>query len=329
MRTLALGITALIVLSLVAMGSVAASGPEQVDRCDDAPVLSEGTHTGALTPEGHNLFRLDLSQGEYATVGVEFDERDLNRISTVRSLWDAEDSDAYGTWSEGDHNSEYQPEESSARGTTWGWFENGGEVEIWAEEPPVCVEIRTRDDNGGTYTMSIAEGDNSLPEIVTTDEAEDLHDQIDSLESQNADLEDEIDALETELENAEVDINVMVEPAEQASFQVGTEMRVNIDAEGTSPSDVLVDFGGEQYTPTDGTAAIPLESVGTHEMTVEYGDKTETLTLDVDDEGTDDGSTADQDPGTDDDIPGFGIMVGLKALLAVTGLAVYQRTKQI
>lgn len=336
MKKWALPFVVIITVSLFASAPVAADGPEQSDTCEEAPQLTEGVYTGQLTPEGYNLFRLDLDQGEYVTLTVEFDETDLDHIEMPTGPGDAEDSDAYGDHSEGDYNSDYNPTEETYSGVYYGGFDDGGEVEIWAEEPPICLQLESENGNGGSYTISVsAVNENEPPEIVSSEEAEELETEIDDLETENEDLEAEIDELETELENAEPTINVSVEPADQANFQVGGEMAVSVSSDNVSPSEVSIGFNDEEYVPTGGEAIIPIASAGLQTLSFEYGDTTETVSIDVADAETGDSSSSDnQDTAGDSDGevsggsgPGFGILGGLIAVLSL-GLTALRQRKQ-
>ncbi|WP_425548289.1 hypothetical protein, partial [Actinoplanes cyaneus] len=225
------------------------------------------------------------------------------------------------------------------------------EIEVWGVEPLpndwLCLRIQDGDwETSYEWGLTV---ERSNPDVELYDvrqledrvaelrgEMEQKEQRIDELESDLADREErieeleaeleereqEIAELEAELEDADVTIDVSVEPADQATFQVGGEMRVEVDAEGTASSDVTLDFAGQQYTPSDGEAVIPLESAGTQDLSIEYEGMTEVVTLDV---ATDDGTqpdTDEEDQVAADDIPGFGFIT---ALIALAGLLLLSR----
>lgn len=170
----------------------------------------------------------------------------------------------------------------------------------------------------GTWTHAVRVGG---VEIDTTLEVREPLAYIDE-------LEEEIAELEAELADAEVSIDVTVEPADAQTFQVGGYAEVSVDVDGASPSAVSLGFAGEEYTPEDGSATIPLETAGEHELHIAYEEHDETIGLDVeaseDDgvgNGEDDVSDGD-DTATDEDdgLPGFGVVLGILGLLGAIGL---------
>lgn len=366
-------VVGLLVLSTVASGGVVTAGGSTADLCANAPVLDEGTHSGTVTPNGYSLYRLDVGEAGFVTVRMEFDQQSFSTINIGPATYDsAEDADDYGYTAP--NSAGYGGEYSTSVGQTSSGvtarlgnrraeFErSGGTAEIWVESSPACIAVFGIAE-GGTYTMSVTEGDSTPPEVVTVEEAErlqteidDLNDEldereqrIDELETQLADSEERIEELETQLENADVSIDVTVEPSGER-FVAGSQATVSVDALGASATDVTLSFAGTAYTPTDGSATIPLEAAGQQELSVEYGDASESVTLDVEaaettsqatdetgaesdsdgDETNDAGETATGDDANDasetevgDDgsgqsgSPGLGVTASLAALLAV------------
>lgn len=48
----------------VAFGGVAAAGPTTGDLCSNAPVLSEGSYSDTISPDGVDLYRPDIGTDE-------------------------------------------------------------------------------------------------------------------------------------------------------------------------------------------------------------------------------------------------------------------------
>ena len=333
---------------MVAMAAVPGGTSATSDdwpTCNNAQIFTEGEFEGELqTSSETDAMGFRLSPGEYLKITMEFPERagspDVylqNGPANMNLLHD--ETDARGAinvgFGLGDSNAHLKPKPGET-----------AEIEVWGVEPLpndwLCLRIEDSDwETSYEWGLTV---ERSNPDVELYDvrqledrvaelrgEMEQKEQRIDELESDLADKEERIEELEAELEDADVTIDVSVEPADQATFQVGGEMRVEVDTEGAASSDVKLDFAGQQYTPSDDEAVIPLESSGTQDLAIEYGDTTETVTLDVAQDDADtaeetpgerqtDGADADEDspPDTDatgEDMPGFSVGVAILALL--------------
>lgn len=355
-RTLAFVLTVTMVLSLVAMSGTATAAQDAMsetttvaqdewpDNCDEAPIIDSGQYSGVIdTPNDEDYFRLRMDKGEYYGVNM------IVPIEEDKFRWD-------------DHWSGSDPVSYSDLSNIELLFGTPGlplgniqpEIEtsmkVFAEEDGVhCFSVYERGDADVPYEwqMNLEKNDPEPAGFEITElqeENEELESEISELESQLEEKNERISELESQLENSDVTIDVSVEPEDQATLEVGGEMSVSVAADGASPSDVTLRFGGETYTPSGGGATIPLESAGAQELSIEYEDTTETVTLDVaqDDSSSDDGTdagdtttdddastssdqdTSDTDDGSSDGSgPGFGVGI---ALVAVVSLGVlFQR----
>lgn len=350
-----------------------ASAAEWEDECVNAKTVSDGVLEGRLSPSDTDAFLLDMDEGDYKEMRFEWN---ADRVDQVFFL--AEDSYSYFSLAGLPANDAHDTAIGQNYDDYYVESVNGGDVsefELYAEEDEgtVCVQLRHRDDSATEWTLEI--GDTQSSTAVSKEHLQDLESTVESqeetiaelegtvtsqeeritelestvesreetvadLESQVSEKDDRIDELETQLENADVSIDVTVESQEAESFRVGGELSTSVEVDGGSPSDVSIGFDNEQYTPTDGTVDIPLESAGTHELSVTYGDATETVSLDVadadtgtDDAGADggdsstteqatDGSTNGEGSASDDGTgTGFGTLVALVGLLSVSLLS--------
>ena len=325
--------------------SMLCNGPNPV-------VDTTGEYSGTLISPGDvDSFEIQVEQGDYISVRAVATSEAEDPVVRKTHTW-------ITTREEEGLSSMHEASVDTHRATLFPGEE--GTWEIWPEEDDtLCIAVFDRGGGDVPYEWKInLEENNPEPATFETTELEnevsqledelvDKENQIDDLESELVDKENEIEALEekiadleAELEDADVTIDVSVEPADQATFQVGGEMRVEVDAEGTASSDVALDFAGQQYTPSDGEAIIPLESAGTQDLSIEYEGMTEVVTLDVatDDDtqpdtdeetvgddtppDTDEEAIGDEDQVATDDIPGFGFIT---ALIALAGLLLLSR----
>lgn len=350
MRGVLLGVLLIVMIPLAGLsGTAVAAEDEWPGECDDAPILDSGTYTGSIdSPDDDDYFVLDMDKGEYYAMHVlvpdEQDEFELSGYPFGRYSNAADDYNVPAIRNESDVEASGEELTNFRGGTT-------ARAEFWANEDGLfCFDV---DDTGEgeipyEWQISLERNDPEPASFEVTDlqeENDELRSQVDALEENVSELESEVEAkneriaeLESRLEDANTTIEVTVAPEERASFEVGGEMRVTVDAEGASSSDVSLGFDGEEYTPSDGEAAIPLSSAGAQELSVNYEDETESVAIDVTaDETTDeaesgedasdgDGSAANGESESDgestsgDDAsgvgtPGFGIPSGLAGLV--------------
>ena len=334
---------------------------------DDGPIVSSGEHSGTiLSPDDQDNFRVQLEHGEYLSISAAADDNidiSTHGVGAI-TVQEASDVNVVDDGSPGGLRTVRFDRDMNSKGT---W-------ELWADEDTViCTSIEATDDEPDVpfeWTIAFEKNDPDPPEFNPGDESLEeeideleeenaalesevdeleasLEDEIDELEEENAALESEVGELEAELESADdtdVIFDISVEPEDAVEFQHGGEANIDIDVENADPGDVEITFAGNQYTAADGQAIIPLDSVGTHELSFSYEDTEETVLLNVADDdsddstddtdpadddtataddGTDDTAPADDDQATtDDDVPGFGVTAALMSLLAIISLLV-------
>lgn len=180
----------------------------------------------------------------------------------------------------------------------------------------------------GTWEHGIQIGSLEVTDdLIVVDE--ELAGMIESYEDEIADLEAELDAkedeiadLEAELADADVSIDVSVEPEDAATFQVGGAALVSIESDDVEPSAVTIEADGEEYAADGGETSVPLTDAGELDLSVNYGDATESVSIAVQEADTDD-DTADDD---DDGMPGFGPIAALIAILGSLGFLRHRTT---
>lgn len=315
-------ISILILLSTIGVGPVSAGSPEQVDQCSVAPELEPGSHSSVMTPDGTDVFTIDtqLEPGDYIEFDFEFDESEFNEENILRMAGAIEEGDSLYGYSGVSYDDNYIGDDGlSARGGAWSPIGAGGSLfrfldtdstgELWAEESgSPCIMIFSRGNGAGEYSFSFDVKKSGGEESEASTNIESLESEIESLESENTKLENRVKELEDELEDAEPEIDITVEPEGQARFKAGGQMAVTVESETIRPSDLSLQFNGEQYSLGGGEATIPLQSGGEQQLSVGYEGILETVTIDVEERQAPTGEET-----TKNETPGFSIIAILLA----------------
>jgi len=84
------------------------------------------------------------------------------------------------------------------------------------------------------------------------------------------------------LADADQTVTVTVEPGSGDTFEAGGEAVVTVAAQDDAVADAItLTYGGTEYTPADGSVAIPLDADGVQELTLEHADQTGSFDLQV------------------------------------------------
>jgi PGF-CTERM protein len=225
-------------------------------------------------------------------------------------------------------------------------------------ENPLCITVREDDDEEWetpySWELTIERSD---PD-VTLFEVRQLEDRIVELQNRLDDAGERVSEFESKLEeknerinnlqsrveelesqssggsaNGDVTITVTVDPAnEQENFVEGGQAIVQADSESADVSDIQVEYGDGTYEmDSSGEVLIPLAQTGTQEVSLVYGDTTEQVSIDVQESGdsqqgdyrpSDDSQqqSTGGDNGSSGEGPGFGIVIGVIALVSVAAI---------
>jgi hypothetical protein len=341
---------ATLVVVIATVGIVAqpvAADDEWTGDCGEARTISPGAYSGTLSPNDQDSFAIDLPEGDYITIRLEWDTRNLTGLSII------DDAFKYGGV---EHEPEDEQESSSDMegiyseasfgpdGTEGEWYSAGdapAETTIYSEgEGPICVGLIATE-GAGDWRFSFARHDAEPPELVSQSELDERSEQKDQriaeleslLEQKNqtiARLENENDQTDENGPSGDTAIiNVAVEPAgDRQNFISGGAAHVTANSENADWNEFSIEYKDGMYSVDEaGASVVPLTGTGEQQLTFHYQDTTETVNLDVQSQPDEQGDVSDQSDDTSDsndaadvegDGSGFGLPVTVLAILSVT-----------
>lgn len=341
-RTRPLLIALLVVASVGIVPGTVVADDQWADDCGDAQVLEAGEYTGFLGPGDTDAFKVRMTDGDYITMNVQWDDSEaslsFDQMSGIIVSVPRDDPAYVGT---SGYSIIFQDEDSDGR----------VQFQVFAEEDGlICLPLEEAETGGvpTNWRMSFARGDTEPPELASPERISELESQVEQknqrisqletiLEQKNqtiSELESRISELEAQSSNGsggDVTIQVTVTPANgQQNFVEGGQAVVQAESENADVSEMSVEYGSGAYQlDSSGQVAIPLAQTGTQEMTLVYGDITKQVSFEVQAEGEQNQQNQqnqqDTTP-TGTSGPGFGIVV---ALIAILGSAfLLQRYRQ-
>lgn len=339
MRTRVIALVAILVLSMVAIGNVSAN-PEPVEQCSEAPNLEPGAYSTTIAPNEEQYFTVEgMSQGDYLTFDVDYDVSDHDVINIgsgvnidSQNIY-TEPSDMSAVSEDWDISAPYFGTELNA--------EPDGSGELWLEtEKTPCIRIATEGQGGYAFSFDI--NSPTPPRLVTSEQVEDIESEnsdlrnqveqqnsrIEELQSENTDLQEQVDELQTQVQNADVTINVTVAPAgEIEDFRAGERARITATTQTGDLSELDISFADESYSlGENGQTTVPLESVGSKQMTFSYDGNSKSKSVEVLSAESEPPSEEESSSNTSDE-SGVGFTVG-SALAGIGGASYVLKRRQ-
>lgn len=335
MRKLVVVISVTLVLLSVTPQPVAADDTWP-DSCRDAPVIEPGTHSGTLTPDDYDVFKVEgLSEGDFIHLT-------LRRPSGGPSMLIGKHRDQDSPFTSQDVSDWFEQlagEEPVTEYTATFDAEpvagfpmadhqiddNGGKMSVklyrQSGSGPVCVPLTTITQEGTDWSINFTTNDNTPPTVPSQE-------RIAELESQVDELQQELERAESENSSSQgaVVINITVTPAsDRQNFVTGGKAQVTVESDDVDPQDVVVEYGSATYdVPASGQVEIALADPGTHELDVVYEDIKQTKTFRVQESSGEDGQQSGNGPISTGSGPGFGFSAAIVAGILVACVAIYR-----
>lgn len=320
-----------IVVGVGIVSGTAVADDEWTGKCDNAEEISPGAYSGTLSPEDQDSFVVEIPQGDYINVRLEWENENLTGIQFM------DDAFKYGGV-EYEHDSHQEStRDMEGKFSSASILYNGKgrdavtpspsdmpfETRVYSEgDGPVCLGVLAYE-GAGDWKMSFSIQDEEPPALVDQHEAREIENEIEELESLLEQKNQTISELNSNSSNSDiggVDIDVTINPGNgQENFVEGGKAVIKAESENADISEMYVEYrDGIFQFDSSGKTIVPLSEIGTQELTLVYGNATEQASIDVQsrgDQASQNPQNQEDENPTEMDGSGLGVVAVMIALI--------------